>query len=171
MFSAKLWFLKTSTRIIKYKLRVVKSYLAVYFYHYKIFHLIKLSDPAPVPWKIYKNVFFKSFLRVWIWSGKCLSEILFHVKTMPLPLIRSPSKGGVNWTEGGGGSEKQKGDGSMVQGQFFLKEWKGGWYFPYLIFSRLIIFTFRNYYVIQFCFIYICIWTWKYPIIYNLIYL
>ena len=101
MFSAKLWFVKTSTRIIKYKLRIVKSYLAVYFYHYKIFHLIKLSDPAPVPWKIYKNVFFKSFLRVWIWSGKCLSEILFHVKTMPLPLIRSPSKGGVNWTEGG----------------------------------------------------------------------
>ena len=50
-----------------------------------------------------------------------MSEILFHVKTMPLPLIRSSSKGGVNWTEGGGGSEKQKGDGSMVQGQFFLK--------------------------------------------------
>ena len=34
----------------------------------------------------------------------------------------------------------------MVQGQVFLKGWGGGgWHFPYLIFSRFIIFTFRNY--------------------------
>ena len=32
----------------------------------------------------------------------------------------------------------------MVQGQVFLKGWGGGgWHFPYLIFSRFIIFTFR----------------------------
>ena len=38
----------------------------------------------------------------------------------------------------------KKGGGSMVQGQVFLK---GGyfWHFSYLIFSRFIIFTFRNY--------------------------
>ena len=44
-----------------------------------------------------------------------------------------------------GGHEKlKKGGGSMVQGQVFLKA--GGWHFPDLIFSRLIIFTFRNYF-------------------------
>ena len=46
--------------------------------------------------------------------------------------------------EGGRESEKLKiGGGSMVQGQVFLK---GGWHFSYLIFSRFIIFTFRNYF-------------------------
>ena len=41
----------------------------------------------------------------------------------------------------------------MVQGQVFLKE---GWHFSYLIFSKFIIFTFRNYFTI--CKIVTCIW-------------
>ena len=32
----------------------------------------------------------------------------------------------------------------MVQGQVFLKG--GGWQFSYIIFSRFVIFTFRNYF-------------------------
>ena len=42
----------------------------------------------------------------------------------------------------------------MVQGQVFLKG--GGWHFSYLIFSRFIIFTFKNYFI--FCKIVLCIW-------------
>ena len=34
----------------------------------------------------------------------------------------------------------------MVQEQDFLKGKGEGWHFPYLIFSKLIIFTFRNYF-------------------------
>ena len=41
----------------------------------------------------------------------------------------------------------------MVQEQIFLK---GGWYFPYLIFSKFTIFTFRNYFTL--CKIASCIW-------------
>ena len=37
--------------------------------------------------------------------------------------------------------------GGMVQGQVFLKK-KGGWQFCYLIFSKFIIFTFRNYFTL-----------------------
>ena len=44
----------------------------------------------------------------------------------------------------------------MVQGQVFLK---GDWHFSYLIFSRFIIFTFRNYiftfYPLQNCFMHL----------------
>ena len=35
----------------------------------------------------------------------------------------------------------------MVQRQVFLKGGKGGWNFSFLIFSRFIIFTFRNYFI------------------------
>ena len=148
MFSAKLWFVKTSTRLIKYKLRVVKSYLVVYFYHYKICQLIKLLDPAPAPWKIYKNVFSETFLRVWIWSGKYLSETLFHVKTMPLPLIRFPlfSRGSKLGGRVGRRIWNIKRRWKYGAGAVLLKRVEGCWHFPYLIFSRLIIFTFRNYY-------------------------
>ena len=41
----------------------------------------------------------------------------------------------------------------MVQEQIFLK---GGWHFPYLIFSKFTIFTFRNYFTL--CKIASCIW-------------
>ena len=59
----------------------------------------------------------------------------------------------------------QKGGGSMGQGQIFLKE--GGWHFSYLIFSRFIIFTFRNYFTL--CKIVLCIWrkTFSPTIIYE----
>ena len=53
------------------------------------------------------------------------------------------------WGGGGMNSEKlKKGCGSMVQcqGQVFLKG--GGQYFSYLIFSRFIIFKFRNYFIL-----------------------
>ena len=40
--------------------------------------------------------------------------------------------------------------------QVFLKEGEGGWHFSYLIFSRFIIFTFRNYFTL--CKIVLCIW-------------
>ena len=65
-----------------------------------------------------------------------------------------------------GENEKiQKEGGSMGQGQIFLKE--GGWHFPYLIFSRFIIFTFRNYFTL--CKIVLCIWrkTFSSTIIYE----
>ena len=39
-----------------------------------------------------------------------------------------------------------EGGGSMVQGQVFLK---GCWHFLYLIFSRFIILTFRNYFTLR----------------------
>ena len=55
---------------------------------------------------------------------------------------------------GGGIWKIKKGGGSMVQGQVFLKG--GGWHFSYLIFSRFIIFTFRNYFIV--CKIALCIW-------------
>ena len=46
-------------------------------------------------------------------------------------------------------SEKlQKRDGSMVQGQVFLK-WGEGWHFSCLIFSNFIIFTFTNYFTLS----------------------
>ena len=41
----------------------------------------------------------------------------------------------------------------MVQEQVFLKG--GGWHFSYLIFSRLIIFKFRNYFIL--CNIALCV--------------
>ena len=43
-----------------------------------------------------------------------------------------------------------------MQGQVFLKGGVGGWHFPYLIFSRFIIFTFRNYFTL--CKIVLSIW-------------
>ena len=51
----------------------------------------------------------------------------------------------------------------MVKGQVFLKEWD--WHFSFLIFSRFIIFTFKNYFTL--CKIVLCIlkklldpWRW-----------
>ena len=43
----------------------------------------------------------------------------------------------------------------MVQGQDFLKG-GGGWYFSYLMFSRFLISTFRNYFIL--IKIVLCIW-------------
>ena len=56
-----------------------------------------------------------------------------------------------------GESEKlKKRGGSMVQGQVFLKgEGRVGWRLSYLIFTRFIIFTFRNYFTL--CKIVLCI--------------
>ena len=50
---------------------------------------------------------------------------------------------------------KKKADGSMVQGQAFLKEGWGSWHFSFLVFTRFIIFTFRNYFTL--CKIILCI--------------
>ena len=44
----------------------------------------------------------------------------------------------------------------MVQGQVFFKVEGVDWYFSYLIISRFIIFTFRNYFTL--CKIVLCIW-------------
>ena len=44
---------------------------------------------------------------------------------------------------------------SMVQGHVFLKGGRG-WHFSYLIYSRFIIFTFRNYFTL--CKTVLCIW-------------
>ena len=44
----------------------------------------------------------------------------------------------------------------MVQGQVFFKVEGVDWYFSYLIISRFIIFTFRNYSTL--CKIVLCIW-------------
>ena len=52
----------------------------------------------------------------------------------------------------------KKEGGSMVQGQVFLKG-GGRWHFSYLIFSRFIIFTFRNYFTLSK--IVSCIWRKK----------
>ena len=51
----------------------------------------------------------------------------------------------------------------MVQGQVFLNGGGGGggeeqcWHFPYLIFSRFIIFTFTNFFTLFLCKIVLCI--------------
>ena len=58
----------------------------------------------------------------------------------PLPLFITSIEGGI-WK-----IERGRGNGNMVLGQVFLK-W-GGWHFFYLIFSRFIIFTFRNYFTL-----------------------
>ena len=70
-------------------------------------------------------------------------------------------KGGVKFwlpPPDGGKYELKKGGGTIVERQAFLKggwgEW--GWYFSNLIFSRFIIFTFRNYFSL--CKIVLCIW-------------
>ena len=63
-----------------------------------------------------------------------------------------PSPEGATW-------KLKKGGGSILQGQVLLKGWGregGGWHFSYLIFSRCIIFTFRNYFTL--CKIVLCIW-------------
>ena len=53
---------------------------------------------------------------------------------------------------GGGIWKIKERDGNELQGQVFLKGWEGGgepgWHFSYLILSRFIIFTFRNYFTL-----------------------
>ena len=78
------------------------------------------------------------------------------------PILHSSDPPFLKWgilmtSLGGGQSEKfKKGSGSMVQGQVLLKGGWGCWYFSYLIFSRFIIFIFRNYFTL--CKIVLCIW-------------
>ena len=68
--------------------------------------------------------------------------------------------GGVNFDylpQREGESEKlKKGGGSMVQGQVVLKGGRGWCNFFYIIFSRFVSFTFRNYFTL--CKIVLCIW-------------
>ena len=87
------------------------------------------------------------------------------VRIPPPPPPNFKAGGGVNFDylpRRRGESEKlEKGSGSMVQGQVLLKVcvWGGGcggWHFLSLIFSRFIIFTYRNY--ITLCKIVLCIW-------------
>ena len=66
--------------------------------------------------------------------------------------------GGKFWLlppEGGGSEKLQKGGSKYGAGApYFLKG--GSWHFPYLIFTRFIIFTFRNYFTL--CRFVLCIW-------------
>ena len=94
-----------------------------------------------------------------------LITIVYNIVRIPPPPPNFKAAGGVNFDylpRRRGESEKlEKGSGSMVQGQVLLKvcvwaERCGGWHFLSLIFSRFIIFTYRNY--ITLCKIVLCIW-------------
>ena len=74
------------------------------------------------------------------------AHVITHLICWSLKFRLPPPEGGI-W-------KIKKGGGSMVQGQVLLK-W-GDWHFSYLIFSRFIIFTFRNYFTL--CKIVLCIW-------------
>ena len=78
----------------------------------------------------------------------------FIVRTPPTTTTTTPlfkgEGGGVNfdylpWR--GGIWKIKKGGGDMVQGQVFLK--RGDWHFSYFVFSRFIIFAFRNYFTLS----------------------
>ena len=130
--------------------------------------------------------FFKDLNMEW-WMFEWKNYALVVNKILPF------FQGGVNWGKGERRIWKIKRRWNYGAGAVLLKRVGGrggGWHFAYLFFSRLIIFTFRNYYT--FCeiilyiwgkIIFFChhnfmkkfnsissIWTWKYPIIYNLIY-
>ena len=75
----------------------------------------------------------------------------------PPPFYRGGSKFWLSPPEGGQDSEKlKKGSESIVQGQVFLGGTGSFWHFSYLIISRFIIFTFRNYFT--HCKIVLSIW-------------
>ena len=101
--------------------------------------------------------FCREVLPVEFWEGQ-------HLVCPPPPFFL---KGGgvVNFDYlplRGGSEENKKWGGSMVQGQVLLKVeggWEGGWHFSYLIFSRFIIFVFKNYFTL--CKIVLCIKGFK----------
>ena len=77
-----------------------------------------------------------------------LIKIVYNIVRTPIFLKRG--KVNLDYLPRRGEYEKlEKGGGSMVKGQV-------GWHFSYLIFSRFIIFTFRNYCTL--CKIVLCIW-------------
>ena len=85
-----------------------------------------------------------------------LIKIVYNIVRTPSPFLK---RGEVNfdYLPWSGESEKlEKRDGSIEHGQVLLKKAWGGWHFSYLIFSRFIIFTFRNYFTL--CKIVLCIW-------------
>ena len=108
--------------------------------------------------------FIQSFM--WLWFdlvGWCLLLLDYHCTNYqkicfpPDNLLKaryylaSPFlRGGVNFNNflrRGEIWKIKKGGGTMVQGEVFLKG-GGGWRFCYLIVSRFIIFTFRNYFTL-----------------------
>ena len=95
--------------------------------------------------------------------SKLLFLIFTFVLPMPSPLTFSHDTIFVNYVNKfwlppleGGGEPKTflNGGGSMVREHVFLKGGGGNWHFSYLIFSRFIIFTFRNYFTL--CKIVLC---------------
>ena len=94
-----------------------------------------------------------------------LITIVYNIVRIPPPSPQFQSGGGSKFwlppPPERGIWKIRKGSGSMVQGQVLLKvcvwaERCGGWHFLSLIFSRFIIFTYRNY--ITLCKIVLCIW-------------
>ena len=89
----------------------------------------------------------KGFWPICSWDAKIL------VRTPPL-FWRMRSKFWLTPPEGREILKIKKEGGSTVEGQAYLKG--GGWHFFYLIFSKFIIFTFRNCFTL--CKIVLCIW-------------
>ena len=83
-------------------------------------------------------------------------KLLSCIVQTPLPSIFLRMGGGEIWLPppDGGSGKLKKGGGSTVQGQVFLKG--EGLELSYLMLSRFIIFTFRNYFTL--CKILLCIW-------------
>ena len=71
--------------------------------------------------------------------------IIIIVRTPPFPFFKG---GKVNFDYLPPRGKIQKRGGTMVQAQVFLLKRGRGWHFSYFIFSRLIIFTFRNFFTL-----------------------
>ena len=75
----------------------------------------------------------------------CLFSFIVRTPLLPPPLFKG---GKVNFDYLPPRGKIQKRGGTMVQAQVFLLKRGRGWHFSYFIFSRLIIFTFRNFFTL-----------------------
>ena len=124
-----------------------------------LFTSLKKFFVSKTKFKCFKKMSIFSYsLLTKIFKIRSSSRLVFLIKIVYNIVLAPPAhpfflkQGGVNLS---GESEKlEKGGGSIVQGQVLLQG--GSWHFSYLIFSRFIIFAFRNYFTL--CKIVLCIW-------------
>ena len=120
---------------------------------------LKKDDGLDVPINKIKSLYAKGINALaFMASNKCKNfrksddmYIIDYINIVWSPLF----KGGSITSPWGIWKIKKRG-GSLVQRQVFLKGGEGVWHFSYLIFSRFIIFTFRNYFTLYR--IVLCIW-------------
>ena len=123
------------------------------------------------PWKFLAHTLITQHKFLWICFLCRWSFLLIKLGISKLGCIVRPhrfflERRGRGWErkfqlpppEGVNSHKIKKGGGGMVQAQAFLKK-EGEEHFSYLIFSRFIIFTFRNYFIL--CKILLCIWRIK----------